>query len=212
MRVVFALFILAITACANGQAAAVDSARDDSLALARQDSVNRAQPGYIVDSILPVEEQLRRFRSSITDTVHALDGAPSRDALVRSFVVSLASADTAALADLTISRAEFAWLVYPDSPLSAPPYQQAIDIVWLRHAAASSSGLSRLLSRIGSRPLELESWRCSDQPTIEGSNRIWSDCVVTFSAAGAQPTTLGLISSIIERHGRFKILSYANAF
>jgi hypothetical protein len=95
MRVVFALFILAITACANGQAAAVDSARDDSLALARQDSVNRAQPGYIVDSILPVEEQLRRFRSSITDTVHALDGAPSRDALVRSFVVSLASADTA---------------------------------------------------------------------------------------------------------------------
>jgi hypothetical protein len=47
----------AIAACGEGHAAAVDSARADSIALVRQDSINRAQPGYVVDSILPMEEQ-----------------------------------------------------------------------------------------------------------------------------------------------------------
>jgi hypothetical protein len=212
MRFFFSLFILVLSACGSGHAAVADSAHSDSVALARQDSINRAQPGYIVDSILPMDEQLRRFRTGISDTVRVLDGAPSRDALVRSFARSLESADTIALTRLTISRAEFAWLVYPASPLSAPPYQQPIDISWLRHAAASSSGLARLLNRLGGRPFQLESWRCANQPVIEGSNRIWGDCVVTFAVGGAERTTLGLFSSIIEREGRFKILSYANAF
>jgi hypothetical protein len=206
------ILLLIVAACGEGHAAAADSARADSVVLARQDSVDRAQPGYIIDSILPIQEQLRRFRLGL-DTVSQLQRPEtSSGSLVRAFAASLAQADTAALLRLAVSRAEFAWLVYPDSPLSTPPYQQAIDIAWLRHAAASSSGLARLLNRIGGQALHLQSWRCANQPTIEGSNRIWGDCVVTFTVGGAEPATLGLFSSIIERQGRFKILSYANAF
>jgi hypothetical protein len=201
-----------VAACGEGHAAAADSARADSMALARQDSINRTQPGYLVDSILPLQEQLRRFRLGLDTVSHLQSPATSSGALVRAFAASLALADTTALLRLAVSRAEFAWLVYPDSPLSAPPYQQAIDIAWLRHAASSSSGLARLLNRIGGQPLQLQSWRCANQPTIEGSNRIWGDCVMTFAVGGAEPKTLGLFSSIVERQGRFKILSYANAF
>ena len=56
------------TACQQGakpaDAATVraDSIRRDSVARARQDSINRTLPGYVVDSILPIEEEVRRFK------------------------------------------------------------------------------------------------------------------------------------------------------
>src|SRR5688572_3108316 len=80
-----------------------DSVLADSIARARQDSINRRLPGYVVDSILPVEEELRRFRLAVreqgastgTDTndiVTALtSGSDSREALVRRFIKALAT-------------------------------------------------------------------------------------------------------------------------
>ena len=204
--------ILVMTACGKGYAA-TDSARADSIALVRQDSVNRAQPGYIIDSILPIEEQLRRFRAGVPDTIREFNGgSSSREELVRTFVRSLATADTAALVRLTISRAEFAWLVYPDSPLSAPPYRLAPDLAWLRHAGASGAGLTRLLARLGGSGLQFQSWGCIEGPLVEGRNQIWRDCAVRFAKPGSEEQTLRLFSSIIERQGRYKILSYANGF
>ena len=185
----------------------------DSLARVRQDSINRAQPGYIVDSILPMEEQLRRFRADLTVAPNALDGgATSQDELVTKFVRSLESADTAQMIRLTISRAEFAYLVFPDSPFSAPPYAQAPDLVWMRHTAASGTGLKRLLARVGGAPMGFRSWSCSPLPEKQGVNRVWGGCKVRFAKGGGAEETLQLFASIIERQGRFKILSYANAF
>ena len=209
----FLVLACVISGCGEGHAAATDSTRADSVARVRQDSINRAQPGYIVDSILPIEEQLRRFRAGMPDTVRELvGGAASRDALVRDFVHRLAVSDTAALVHLTISRAEFAWLIYPDSPLSAPPYRQAPDLAWMQHAAASGTGLTRLLERLGGSGLRFQSWDCQEGPLMEGGNRIWRGCAVRFERPGAEQQTLRLFSSIIERQGRFKILSYANGF
>jgi len=207
-----ALLVLFIAGCGEGHAAATDSARADSLARVRQDLVNRALPGYIVDSILPMEEHLRRFRTGLADTREFTSGAGSRDALVKSFMRSLESSDTTALVRLAASRAEFAYLVYPESPLSAPPYAQAPDLVWMRHAAASSTGLKRLLDRVPGTRLWLRSWSCSEPPVIEGANRIWRDCVVRYAPQGGVMQTMQLFSSIIERQGRYKVLSYANAF
>jgi hypothetical protein len=204
---------LLVAACGQGQAAAIDSARADSVARVRQDSIKRAQPGYIVDSILPVEELLRRFRVGLHQPTDGFEGgSQSRDKLVRAFVRSLEAADTAALIRLTITRSEFAYLVYPESPLSAPPYEQAPDLVWLRHAAASGTGLKRLLDRMAGSPLGFRSWSCNELPSDEGSNRIWKDCTIRFGSAGRSTQTMRLFASIIERKGRFKILSYANDF
>ena len=204
---------LALAACGEGRAAAVDSVRADSVALARLDSVNRAQPGYIVDSILPMEEQLRRFRVGLRDAPHEFAGGEhSEDALVQSFVRNLESADTAALVRLTISRAEFAYLVFPDSPFSREPYAQAPDLVWMRHATASATGLGRLLDRFGGKSIGYRSWHCDRKPAIEGSNRIVGGCRVVFSPARDDSKQLSLFTAIIERHGRYKIFSYANAF
>ena len=203
----------AVIGCGEGHAAANESPPTDSVALAQQDSINRAQPGYVIDSILPIAEQLRRFRTGLGDTLRGFEhGATSTAALVRMFVQALETSDTTALVRLTISRAEFAWLVYPDSPLSAPPYRQAPDLAWMRHSGASAGGLERLLDRLGGSELGLQSWSCADAPSNEGANRIWRHCVVRFQRAESGQRTLRLFSSIIERQGQFKILSYANGF
>ena len=209
---VVVFLLLLVAGCGQGHAAATDSARADSLALGRQDSINRAQPGYIVDSILPIEEQLRRFRVGLTVARDFNGGARSREELVGSFMRNLETADTAALVRLTVSRAEFAYLVYPESPLSAPPYAQAPDLVWMRHVAASSTGLNRLLDRLPGTRLWLRSLSCSEPPISEGANRIWRDCMVRFAPQGGVMQTMQLFSSVIERQGQYKILSYANAF
>jgi hypothetical protein len=207
------LVVLASACGVSHAASAIDSARADSIALVRQDSINRAQPGYIVDSILPMDEQLRRFRTGLNVVPHVLSGtARSKDQLMRTFVRALESADTVALARLAITRAEFAYLVFPESPLSAPPYSQAPQLVWMRHSYGSATGLDRLLNRLGGAPLGFRSWSCAESPAVEQSNRIWKDCTVRFSPHGGPTQTLQLFAGILEREGRFKILSYANAF
>jgi hypothetical protein len=207
------LVAYAVTACGEGHAAAVDSARADSIALVRQDSLNRAQPGYVVDSILPMAEQLRRFRASLTESPRALGGNVHRkDQLVHLFVRALESADTAALVRLTITRAEFAYLVFPESPLSAPPYAQPPDLAWMQHSHGSATGLQRLLQRLGGSSIGFRSLSCAELPAIEGANRIWRDCTVRFSPPGGTTQTLRLFGSLLERDGRFKILSYSNGF
>jgi hypothetical protein len=203
---------IAVAACGQGHAAAVDSARADSVARAIQDSTNRTQPGYIVDSILPVDEQIRRFRATITHAPAQLGGKESRAELVAAFVGALEAKDTSALVALTINRAEFAYLVYPESPFAVEPMQQAPDLVWLRHVAASGTGLTRLLERMSGRPLGYKAVDCAPTPITEGKNRIWKDCMTRYEPPGGKAESLRLFAGIIEREGRFKILSYANAF
>jgi hypothetical protein len=211
----FGTFVMmfAVAACGQGHAAAIDSSRADSVLAARQDSANRAQPGYIVDSILPVEEQIRRFRASVPDAVTELSGGTdSRESLIAAFMRGLEARDTAALVRLTISRAEFAYLVYPESPFSGEPLLQSPDLVWLRHSTASAVGLTRLLDRLSGRLLRLQSANCHAAPIIEKQNRIWQNCLVRYSAPDGSSESKKLFAAVIEREGRFKILSYANAF
>ena len=136
-RLVAIIAIICAAACGRGDArpdddslaSATDSVtavRADSTARAKQDSINRAQPGYIVDSILPVEEELRRFRADLPDApTRLVGGTDNRDALVAAFLHAVQARDSAALARLALTRAEFAYLVYPSSPYTVTPYRQA---------------------------------------------------------------------------------------
>ena len=94
------------SACQRGPRAAdaatvrADSIRRDSVARAHQDSINRTLPGYVVDSILPIDEEVRRFKSKIAgsavDTL--LHASASREALVRRIVRDVARGDSTDLA------------------------------------------------------------------------------------------------------------------
>ncbi|HSW28133.1 MAG TPA: hypothetical protein VLH75_01450 [Longimicrobiales bacterium] len=167
----------------------------------------------IVDSILPIEEELRRFRSEVGEAPTSLaGGAPSRDALVERFVSALEAADTAAFRDMLLTRAEFAWLYYPHTRFTAPPYELAPALLWFQVENGTSRGFGRLLERMGGRPAHADGYACPSEARAEGPNRVWEDCVVHLRPPGGEPRDVRIFGTILERGGVFKFVSYSNGF
>jgi hypothetical protein len=166
-----------------------------------------------VDSIFPIEEEIRRFHAVLgPDPGRLSGGAGSVDALVDRFERALAEADTTAFADMLMTRDEFGWLHYPTTIFTAPPYELGPSLVWFQIENGSSRGLGRLLDRLGGRPVEFVEHTCPPEPVIQGINRVWEGCVVRFDTPDEDPRELQLFGSILERDGVFKFVSYTNGF
>jgi hypothetical protein len=199
------------TASTNRQ---TDSARADSIARARQDSINRAQPGYIIDSVLPVEEEMRRFSAAVGGTpVTALaNGSASREELVKRLVRAVSAQDTTDLRAMALTAREFADLVYPTSPYTHPPYRQPPGLVWSQIMNPSVSGFRRLMRRRGGMQYQYVSHTCRPQPERQGENRLWLECRIRMVGPERDTTTQRWFGTIIERGGQFKIVSFSNQF
>jgi hypothetical protein len=215
----FLATILAAAACLPSgeereRQIAADSARVDSMNRARQDSINRASPAYVVDSILPVEEEIRRFRAAIGgETVTGLAGSSlSRETLVGRFMKALAADDSADLRAMALNAREFADLVYPESPYTHAPYRQSPALVWNQIQNPSASGFTRLVRRLGNQPLRYVDHNCDAEPDRQGRNLIWTNCFVRLRSPNEPATSHRLFGSIIQRNGKFKIVSYKNEF
>lgn len=165
-----------------------------------------------VDSVFPVAEEIRRFKAArnhaaATELKAASD---SRDALVARFMQALEARDTAEVRAMVMDAAEFIDLYYPTSIYTHAPYQQSPEITWLLLQQSSEKGIKRALERYGGTPLHFEGYSCKSDPRIEDSNRFWEECTVRWAPATGVPSPLRIFGTIIERHGRFKFVSYAN--
>ena len=184
----------------------------ESLARARQDSIDRARPDYVVDSIFSPAEELQRFRSGLGDSLTALDGgAPSREALVRAFVRAVEASDREALGGLLVTRHEYADLVFASSEYARPPMQSKPEVAWMLLTNENGKAIVRLLDRLGGRPLGYASHRCAESRR-EGANRVWTECTVRHARAQGDTVDAPLFASVLERDGRFKLYSLANPF
>ena len=163
----------------------------------------------VVDSILPLDEALRRFRTDLVQTTALEGGATARDELVRRFVRAVETRDTTALRQMVLSRAEFAWLYYPTSTFSREPYYQMPQLNWFLNAASSEKGITRVVERHGGRTLGFTGYQCPDSGRTDGGLFFWDRCVVSFEQEGV-PRHMRLFGSIIERDGQYKFYSYEN--
>ena len=220
MRHTFTLLAaLLTTACATSDRSVADSAaarrdvsRTDSIARSRSDSINRATPGYVIDSLLPPEEEARRFRAAFAgDSATAfVGGEGSRDALVRRFVRSLAAADTNDLRRMVVTGREFVDIYYPGSPYASEPYRQSVGFAWRMIQDPSGVGLTRLLGRLAGRPLAFVWQRCEPKVLGEGEVDRYTGCLVRVVDERGDSVTKRLFGSIVSYKGRFKFLSYTN--
>ncbi len=170
-----------------------------------------APAGTIVDSIFPIEEEIRRFRATLSDAPDRLSsGEPTRDELIRRFVASVEAADTLALRDMLLTRSEFAYLYYPHTIYTSPPYELSPALLWFQIETNTSQGFVRLMQRWAGSPLRSTGYKCDAEPKIEGKNRIWSRCRIQVAPPGGDPQEVALFGSILERDGLFKFISYAN--
>jgi hypothetical protein len=115
-----------------------------------------------------------------------------------------------------VSRAEFAWIVYPAHIYSRPPYELDPALFWLQLNAETDKGLHRLLARFGGHPLRLAGMHCT-RDTLQlasAGGTLWGECRVRFQEAetGDGAVERKLFGSIVERDGHARLLSYANDF
>jgi hypothetical protein len=170
-----------------------------------------ASAGGVIDSALPLDEALRRFRTGLPRVRSLSGGAASRDELVRRFVQAVERSDTAALRAMIVSRAEFAYLYYPTSPYTREPTKQAAALAWFFVIEPSKIGITRVLDRFGGASLGYRGHSCTAPPRHEGENVLWQACALRMGGA-ARTGTLHLFGPILQRQGHFKFLSYENDF
>ena len=209
------IMLLALTLAATIAACAADApaagVRTLEAAAAGASARDAGIARGIVDSALPIETLLHRFRATTTDTPSVLTGgAESPEALTRALLAALEAGDTSAVRNLAISRAEFAWLYYPHAKWTRPPYEMGPGLVWLQIAASNDKGFVRLVRRYGRSRLRFESLACPDSGAREGPNVVISGCRVRFAAADSASRDLQLFGSLLNRDGRYRFVSYSN--
>ena len=154
--------------------------------------------------------ELDLFRHALPSTDSLRGGATDAASLLRLVVRAAARQDTTTLARLSVTRAEWAWLYYPASRYTRPPYRSPPALQWTLTIAASEKGVGRLLRELGGRRVRVSGTACA-RVMDEGANRLWRDCVVEYRLDGARQRHR-IASALLERGGRLKVLSYANDF
>jgi hypothetical protein len=173
-------------------------------------AASASQPVH-VDSVFPLDEEIRRFRAELQDSVASLaGGAPSLDALVAAFVVALEDRDVRSLGKMVITPEEFAYLYYPTTRYTRRPYEMSPALVWFQLENYGSRGLNRALARHGGKPLQVIGHTCPDTAVQEGANRVWHGCVVRRLDEAGDTVNTSLFGAVLERDGRFKFINYAN--
>lgn len=170
----------------------------------------QAEAAVHVDSARAVPRALAEFRRGLPEPRELGGGfATDRDSLVSRFVAALQTSDTAAFMPMTMSRAEFAWLYYAYDPQSKPPYELPPDIMWYQRMQQGERGISRALQKFGGRPLAYRGYACEDS-TRMGENEVWTKCRLDVVDAAGSRVKARLFGGIIQRGGRYKLVSYAN--
>ena len=211
MRNGWTLLLILLAACDRPAPASRREAAQ-APATAASSPAPATQPTEVVDSILPPEEEIRRFRLTAPGIPSALTGgATSRDRLVRGWVRALERLDTLALAGMLLNAEEFITFYYPESPYTRAPYRQSPRVRWLLMLNISDQGATRVLRRHGGAGLGYRGYHCPSDPEILGQNRIWTGCAVRFVEAG-DVVERRLFGPILERGGRFKFLTYGSAY
>jgi hypothetical protein len=195
LRLLSIFFVAALTACGGERAA--EAAQG---------------PAGPVDSIVPPAEALARFREGMAPVDTLAGGTPSRDSLIAAFTAAVQGSDTAAVRALVLSRAEYAYLYFPSLQRMNPGLNMQPEVMWLLHGQESEKGITRVLRRLGGGQARFGAYACEDAPQVEGENRYWHRCALHVAAADGDAATLQLFGSIVERGGRYKIVSYANDF
>ncbi|MEO7361135.1 MAG: hypothetical protein ABI120_12460 [Gemmatimonadaceae bacterium] len=167
--------------------------------------------GGVVDSILPIPVQLDRFQAAMSEKPDTLRHAsPSINALIMRLSIAIAANDTAALNAMMLDRAEFAWLYYPSSKMSLPPYEAPPQLLWGQILASSNDGAQNLLKKFGSAAFKVTGVNCPKPPVAEGGNLLHEGCLLKVQTPGAVQGEAAYFGTIIERDKRFKFVSYAS--
>lgn len=208
----------AITGCAkeSGAGAGADSTspmverRSDGVLIASAESLRKI-PGYVVDSVFPPDEALRRFRAEPgSERVDSLSGgATNVRALFEAYVAALQSRDSLAVRALVMTRAEYGWLYFDGSPEQKSGLMP--QTAWGLMESRSNSGLGRAAGRITALgSVRLTGAACGPDRIKTGVGRIDGPCTITVQPATGAAETIPVARFVFTHRNRVKLVSFAN--
>ncbi len=184
--------------------------RADGVLIASQDSL-RKTPGYVIDSVFTPEENLRRFQATVAGAPPAAftGGARSTDDLLRRYWALLSTGDTLAMRPLIVTRAEYAYLYFPESGEGEAGIPPAIG--WELLLAQTGRGLTRALGAAGRAPSSVVATVCSAVSQRAGRSTIYGPCgVVIVHPGSAARDTVWVVKTLIARDGVHKLMGLQN--
>lgn len=161
------------------------------------------------DTLHTTEESLRRFREGLEPVERLSPEFQTREEVARAFVAAVAANDAITLSQTLMTRAEFAWLYYPENPISRAPYELPAGLAWFELQGNSLTGMRRTLSTYGGRRLAFRALEC-DRAVLQGPNTLWNGCLVTVRLEDGDKVRLRMFGTILERGGAFKVATAAN--
>ena len=135
-------------------------------------------------------------------------GASSLRDLALELLAALGANDLSALDGLRVTKHEFRVICWPAFPESRPITNITLDDAWLLAAAKSHVGSTRALGVYGGRDLELLRVETRAPFAYTNFNRDSGVVLVTRDPNTKEEVRLTFAPSVIERHGRYKVLIY----
>lgn len=184
--------------------------RADGVIVASAESLRKI-PGYVVDSIFPPAEALRRFRdaSGTTRPSQLTEGDSTLLALFTGYVDALRARDSIAVLRYALTQPEYAWLYFDGSP------EQQAGLVpqaaWALTESRSNVGLGRAAGRVSAlADARVVTATCGPTTIRLPEAELIGPCNVVLVASDGKRTTVPLARTVIRRDGRVKLVSFAN--
>lgn len=173
------------------------------------DEVPSRHAEQVVDSVIPREEALRRFRDGVPEVRELTGGLAGREDLAKAVGTALAARDTARLRDLRLTKEEFAWLYYPTAAQGLPPYDLAPGLYWFTLEGRNGGALRTLLEEPASAGARYLRHDCGTTSLREGENTLWGPCTLWSVTTREDTLAARSLSLVIERGGKWKVVSYS---
>jgi len=182
--------------------------REAAGAAPRHRSVLEGRPGYVIPPN-PESLAVRRGRRDVPRIATPFTGgARSMEALGRAIVAAIDSGDSGGLRALCVTRDEFARILWPEMPQSAPASGATADDAWYflehrLHGGSHAAVQDQDGHRIGYAGIEAR------QPAMEFRNYrlIRGVRIAVFDSTAGAPDTLTVVRTLAERRGVWKIYS-----
>lgn len=132
----------------------------------------------------------------------------SDDALAQAVLDGLAKRDVEGLLALSLSRDEFADLVWPTLPASRPEVGMPMTYVWQDSFTRSRSSLAQTIEAFGGQPLTLVRVGFSGRQTDHKGVVIARKSYLVVKDGQGQERQIRVFGSVIRQNGRSKVYSY----
>ena len=123
-------------------------------------------------------------------------------------VEALNQGDLSGLHQLRVSRKEYLSWIWPAFSASRPPHNYPEDFAWSNLNTKSSRAVRRLVKRYGENSLTFVKLGFEQKTEEYKDFQLLRGTVLTITNNSGQQKTLKILGSVVEKDGRYKLLSY----